>query len=140
MILINSKHKYLMRVRIFLVGAFTVAGFFFLPVQSLLAQTCGTGFESQAGLCIPTDTGLPSAPVLEIVGSLLNWLLAVLGFIAIIAFIISGIQYLVSAGNEKMIETAKRNMTWSIVGVIVALSGLVVLYAISIALSAGSFF
>ena len=59
------------------------------------------------------------------------WILALIGMIAIIAFVISGIQYLISAGDEGMIETAKRNMTYSIVGVLVALSGWVIIKAIN---------
>lgn len=61
---------------------------------------------------------------------MLNWLLIIAGVIAVIAFVISGIQYLVSAGNDSIIETAKRNMIYSIVGVIVMLSGLVIVNAI----------
>ncbi|NLC30833.1 MAG: hypothetical protein GX765_05985 [Candidatus Moranbacteria bacterium] len=63
------------------------------------------------------------------------WLLSVIGFIAIVAFVISGIQYLISAGDQNMIETAKRNMKWSIVGVVTALSGLIILQFIYIMMS-----
>lgn len=65
------------------------------------------------------------------------WLLALFGMIAVIAFVISGIQYLVSAGNEEMIETAKNNMRYSIVGVLVGLSGMVVILAIDQMLGGG---
>ena len=92
----------------------------------------------QGGICFPI-TGLSSAPIYFILSGLLNWLLGILGFIGIIAFVISGMQYLLSAGNEEMIETAKRNMTWSIVGVVVALSGFVIIQAISNLLSGGWF-
>ncbi|OGI31086.1 MAG: hypothetical protein A3G09_00055 [Candidatus Moranbacteria bacterium RIFCSPLOWO2_12_FULL_48_12] len=67
------------------------------------------------------------------------WLLAVFGMIAIIAFVISGIQYLISAGNEAMIETAKRNMMYSMLGVLVGLSGWVIIRAIDAALNGWSF-
>ena len=43
-----------------------------------------------------------------------------------------------AAGNEKIIETAKRNMTYSIIGVIVALAGFVIIQAIDTALRATS--
>ena len=88
------------------------------------------GGTIRGGICFPT-TGLSSASVYAILQGLLNWLLAIVGFISIIAFVISGMQYLLSAGNDDMIETAKRNMTWSIVGVVVALSGYVIILAIS---------
>lgn len=60
----------------------------------------------------------------------MKWMLYLFGFLAIIAFVISGIQYLTAAGNMSSIETAKRNMNYSIIGVVVALSGLVILIAI----------
>jgi hypothetical protein len=46
------------------------------------------------------------------------------------AFVISGIQYLVSAGDEGLIDTAKTNAKWSIVGIIVGLSGFIMLQAV----------
>lgn len=88
------------------------------------------GGVMRSGICFPTGTGLSSAPVGLLLMRLMNWLLAIFGTLAIIAFVISGIQYLVSAGNEEMIETAKRNMWYSIVGVIVALSGWIIIITI----------
>lgn len=93
-------------------------------------------FKEYAGVCFPLNTGLSETPVSAIVINLMKWLLYLFGFLAIIAFVISGIQYLSAAGNMNMIETAKRNMTWSIVGVVVALSGLVLLTAIDALLRA----
>ncbi len=70
----------------------------------------------------------------------MNWLLIILGSLAIIAFIISGIQYLIAAWDEEMMETGKRNMKYSIMGVIVALSGLVIVKAVDAALFGTPFF
>ena len=70
----------------------------------------------------------------------MNWLMVVFGSIAIIAFVVSGIQYLTAAGDEKGLETAKRNMTYSIIGVIVALSAFVIIKAIDAALRMGTNF
>lgn len=93
---------------------------------------CGNGFEEIRGVCFPSNTNLPdpSGGVVQIITNVLNWLLGIFGILAIIAFVISGIQYILSAGDEKMIDTAKRNMTWSIVGVVVALAGMVIIFAI----------
>lgn len=90
------------------------------------------GFDCSSGVCFPTSTSLPdpSGGVAQIVGNVLTWILGIFGFLAIIAFVISGIQYTMSAGSEEMIDTAKRNMKWSIIGVAVALAGVVIIYAI----------
>lgn len=95
-------------------------------------------FTEYAGVCFPINTGLSEKPVYDIVKNLLYWILGVFGLLAIIAFVISGVQYLTSAGDEKGVETAKRNMKWSVVGVIVALSGYVIILAIDAALKVSS--
>lgn len=78
---------------------------------------------------LKTESGLPNKSVREITEGVLLWILAILGFIAIIAFIVAGILYLTAAGNDGQIKTAKAAMTWSIVGVIVALMGYVIIKA-----------
>ena len=60
-----------------------------------------------------------------------SWLLAIFGFVAVIGFVISGILYFISAGDEDQQERAKRAMIYSITGVIVGLAGLVVIYAVN---------
>ena len=84
------------------------------------------------GVCFPTSTNLPdpSGGLITIITNILYWILSIFGILAIIAFIISGVQYVLSTGSEETIDNAKRSMKWSIVGVAVALSGLVVIYAI----------
>jgi len=98
------------------------------------AETTGWNPSTLAGF------GLPSGQIGDIIRAVLTWLLGAVGLIAIIAFAISGIQYMISAGNEDMIKTAKSHMTWSIVGVIVALSGLVIVFAIDRALRGYGYF
>lgn len=87
-----------------------------------------------AEVTLPTGTGLPEPsgrdPVNTVATTFMNWLLSILGVLAVIAFVISGIQYITSAGNQDSIETAKKNMKWSIVGVAVALISLTILNTI----------
>lgn len=82
------------------------------------------------GICLPDQTGLPNQSVYDIVNNFMYWLLGIFGLLAIIAFVISGIQYLTAAGDEKRAETAKRNALYSIIGVLIAFSGLVIVYAV----------
>lgn len=103
---------------------------------------CGAGFAPQAGVCFPTETGLPDPQggMFQILGNFFSWLFAIFAFLAVGAFVISGIQYLIASGSDDMIKTAKNNMKWSLVGVIVGLSGWVILQAVFNALSANPFF
>ncbi len=122
---------------------------FFLVVVSVgfpgvveAAVTCPAGYSDTtgAGVCIPTTSGLSSASVSYILEIFMKWLLGILGFLGVIAFVISGIQYLTSAGDDDTISTAKRNMKYSIIGVVVALSGYIIIQAVTTALSGTSSF
>lgn len=101
---------------------------------------CGVGYEEDMGACFPAGTNLPDSDVITIITNIMYWILGIFGFLAIIAFAISGIQYILSVGDEKSIDTAKRSMKWSIIGVVVALSGLVIIYAVDRMLRANSNF
>jgi hypothetical protein len=87
-----------------------------------------------------TSFGLPGGSVYGIVTNVLYWLLALFGFISVIGFVIAGILYLTAAGSETQMEKAKKAMTYAIIGVIVGLSGVVVIQAVSMMLSGGMFF
>jgi hypothetical protein len=96
--------------------------------------------RSSATIYIPTDTGLPDPPdrIAGVLKNVLNWMLGIVGVIAVIGFVVSGFQYITASGNDKIIETAKRNMTYCILGVVVALSGVVIITAIDAALRAST--
>lgn len=124
--------------RIFFFGAFLLGTVFLLPFSVSGASTTPcVGGTVKSGICFPTSasTGLSSAPVTFLIMNLMNWLLAIFGLLAIIAFVISGLQYITATGDEKQAETAKRNATYSIIGIIVALSGFVIIKAIDQALN-----
>ena len=81
---------------------------------------------------------LPQGTIYNIVKTVMNWLLGILGFIAIIGFIVSGIMFLVSAGDEDRQKTAKKAMYYSITGVIVGLIGFVIVQAVDALLRTSS--
>ena len=77
------------------------------------------------------QSALPGGNLVDIIGNLMKWLLAILGFIGIIGFVIAGILYLTAAGDEDRINSAKSAMMYSIIGVIVALIGFVIIQAVT---------
>lgn len=98
--------------------------------------------EPGSGIPLPTGFGLPDpvGGIKQILESVLYWILGIVGVIGMIAFVISGLQYFFAAGNENTAEIAKRNMTYAIIGIIVALSGFIIIRAIDYALNAYTFF
>jgi hypothetical protein len=96
------------------------------------------GSVAPGQLDFPDEFNLPDNPrgLRGVVATFLNWLLAVVGILAMIAFAVSGLQYFLAAGDENQMASAKRNLTYSILGVIAALSGFIVVRAVDAALNA----
>ena len=101
-----------------------LASFLLLPIIAL-AGWSDTGLTGAAG------SGLPAGTLRNIITQVMNWLLAIVGIIGIIGFVISGILYFLAAGDEGKMGTAKNAMTYSIIGVIVALMGYVIIQAVN---------
>ena len=135
--------KYIVRISLSAVLGIT----FFVAGQYVEAATqadCAKqgAFVAMNGVCIPSETGLPDPPTgtLAVAQNVANWLFMVFGFLGIVAFVISGIQYLTAGGDETQVEKAKKNMLYSILGVIVGLSGVIVVRAVETALEAQRIF
>jgi len=105
----------------------TLSLFVLLVPVAALAQTqeaTATGFQ------LTNTYNLPSGTITGIVTNLLDWLLVLFGVFGVLGFVISGIIYLVSTGDDTMITRAKTAMLWSIVGIIVGLAGYVIMQAV----------
>lgn len=68
-------------------------------------------------------TYIPTIDCLPILfANLIYWLILLSGTVALIFVIFGGIKYLISGGDQAKAESAKKTLTWSIVGLIVILS------------------
>ena len=92
-----------------------------------------TSATGTSAITYPTGTGLPenAAGIPGVIANVLKWLLLIFGALAIIAFVISGIIYLTSAGDEDQIKKAKQAMIYAVLGVIIGLAGYVVIVTIN---------
>lgn len=84
----------------------------------------------------PAGTTLPTGSITGIITNIMQWLLGLVGLFGVIGFAIAGILYLTAAGDEGRIGQAKNAMVWSIVGVVVALLGVVIITAVNSMLGA----
>ncbi|MEA1926355.1 MAG: hypothetical protein U9M90_03925 [Patescibacteria group bacterium] len=108
----------------------------------LFAQTT---YALAGGITVPANTGLPdpadppgyagAGPVIAVIFNFLGWILAVFILLAVISFVITGIQYFMAMGDQYKAETAKRNFTYSIIAVAVAGAGLILIRTIDYLLS-----
>lgn len=84
----------------------------------------GTG--SGSGITSPTGLSLS-----QIALNFLNFLLAIVGILALIMFIIGGITFLTSAGDEDRYKTGKKIVTYAVIGIAVSLAALVIVKQIA---------
>ncbi|MFZ5982344.1 MAG: pilin [Patescibacteria group bacterium] len=105
-----------------------------IVVSSDFSQASETWDVSALG-----DYGLPDESIGNIVESVAEWLFGILGIAGVLGFVISGIMYLISAGDDDLAGKAKDAMKYSIYGVIVGLIGFVVIKAVEAMLNAEQF-
>lgn len=75
---------------------------------------------------------ITNAPrITYILSNVLQFLLSIVGIVAIIGLVASGIIYLTSGGNEKRATFAKRAALASVIGIAVALGALVIVNQLS---------
>lgn len=86
----------------------------------------GIGFDlGKLGKINFTSRKVNSAEDLIVV--IINWLLGLMGALAVIAIIYSGLMYITAGADQTKAENAKKNLVWAIIGVvIVALSFVIV--------------
>jgi hypothetical protein len=101
-------------------------------ISLLFFASASTSIQAASGVTFPTDSGLPSGSggIKGVVDNFMKWILSIFSSLAIISFVISGIMYFMLAGNDREVEKAKNQMTWSIIGVAVGLMGLIIITAI----------
>lgn len=67
----------------------------------------------------------------QIARNVLDFLLSIVGILAIIMLVVGGIMYLTAAGNEDQLDSGKKIVKYSIIGIAVALASLVIVSQIA---------
>lgn len=86
-----------------------------------------------------TILSLPSGPnaLPDMIRAVINMLLYLLGFIAILFLIIGGYQYIASSGNPDQIETAKKTIMYAVIGIVVVVLSWAIIYFVTSSLGGG---
>jgi hypothetical protein len=82
---------------------------------------------------VNTDSGpvLTLSCIFPLLASIIFWLFVFSGTIAVIVIIISGIRLIISGGEAKTVEVAKKWMTYAITGLILVLLSFMILNIIA---------
>jgi len=111
------------------------SGKFILALLILLVPFVALAQWSTGNL---TGFGLPDNSVASILKTFIRWAVAIIGLLGIIAFIYAGYLYLTAGGDSTRLETAKKVLIYAIVGIAVAVLGLVAVMTIDRILGGGS--
>ncbi len=84
------------------------------------------------GWTMPSTPGYGSPLSLaQIALKALDFLLSIVGVLALIMLIVGGVMYLTSAGDENRIDQGKKIVTYSIVGIVIALAAMLIVKQIA---------
>lgn len=67
-----------------------------------------------------------ATPIMQVVANVLSLLLSLSGAFAMLSFTIAGVMYLTASGDEGKMKQAKGAMVFSVLGVLVCISALII--------------
>ena len=77
--------------------------------------------NSVIAIDIVIDNPITTDDFTQIVENTLLWVLGIAGSIALFALIVGGVMYMISAGDEQKIATAKKIFNFTVIGLILIL-------------------
>ena len=100
----------------------TVAGVASVMVApSALAGCPDTGYKEVNGACVPIINEEQDDNLWGTASTIINWILGIVGFLAVVMIIVGGINYTLSAGDANNVKKAKDTILYGIIGLVIAL-------------------
>ncbi len=90
--------------------------FFALVLSSTLI------FNQALAMDINISNPIATSDFSVLLTNFLKWLLSVAGSLALLTLIVGGVFYVTSSGNDQRVETAKKMITWTLLGLILILA------------------
>lgn len=75
---------------------------------------------ASAQITVPPAPGGSSTNLEETITDVINILLYIVGFVAVIMLVVGGIRYVASAGDQNAVQGAKNTILYAIVGIVIA--------------------
>ena len=75
-----------------------------------------------AAVTVNVTNPIKTSDFSELVENFLLWILSVGGALALFMLVAGGVFYVTSSGNEQKIETARKMITWTILGLMLILA------------------
>lgn len=93
-----------------------LAKFFLSPIFVMAILFATKIEEANAQIGITIKNPITASDFAKIVENTLLWLLSVAGVITIFMLVVGGIMYMTAGGDEQKVATAKKVITWTIIG------------------------
>jgi hypothetical protein len=90
-------------------------------IQPVLAQSGNISVGSGGGGIKNPLEKSGSTTITHVLKGIINWMLGLVGFLALIALIIGGARMIIDFGNEDQVKKAKMTITWAIIGLMVVI-------------------
>ncbi len=107
----------------------------FIGIISVLftntAQTSAQGWSRGLSSVSSARTGLPETDAKSVVINVVKWLLSLVFWLAVLAFVGSGLIFIISFGNTSIHTIAKDWLTFAIIGLAVSVLGYVIIISVS---------
>ena len=116
------------KIKILVAGiAVAIAGLFTAPVMAVscpantLRAKEGAPTIAQCNLPNDKDATQPTGGLWNTVKTIIDWVLAVLGIVAVVMVIVGGINYMTSQGDSAKVKKGRDTILYGIIGLIIAL-------------------
>jgi hypothetical protein len=100
-------------------------------VIGLALVLAGPTFLMEIQKILGAKTSISAPSLLQIVTNVLTFLLSIVGVLAIIALVYGGGVYLTAYGDETRMKEGKKVVTSAVIGIIVALSAVVLVHQVA---------
>lgn len=122
------KLRFLKDLTLALLIAFLLSSLMFPSVVHAQGQWTGVcvGDEITGGEDVATLQGVQC-----LIANAFSVIITVIGLAGFVMFIIGSFRWMLSGGNTKGTETARNTMTFAVIGIVVALSGFIILNLIA---------
>ncbi len=91
--------------------------------------------KAWSGVCVGSTAATKDVATIQglecLIGNIFTIIITLVGLAGFVMFIVASFRYLLSGGNTKGTETARNSFTFVIIGIVVALSGFIILNFIS---------
>ena len=92
-----------------------------VSTMGLMAPVMATDADDAQVYTKPTDVTGGQRDLMSTLNTIINVIIGVIGFVAVVVIILGGVQYTTSAGASDKVANAKNTILYGIIGLVIAL-------------------